>query len=374
VRARDAHPFIFWIGILLLIVLLAVLAGGSITLRGEAAPTATPLPLPTATVAAATPGPLLSDSRGFIAVPGDAAPAEIRRETEAAPISTLRGQGFIGSVSGTGRRVAYWVTTDGATRELRVFDVTAPDQDTTLATVLDTERGAAAVWSSDRTGLVAVVESSGRAGTAEAPGPFSALRVVDTPTRSIHEISRLTDGTQYWAVGWDRITHLVGACVYGGADHMGIAWVVVGEDALSSRVPMESGIPASTILASGNDVLGVLNGSVIRVWTLASYNDHREFGAASGEHIAFARWKPGADEIVVLVADRLEIWPKAGGERRIVARGLPAASDLLVSSDGALAFVTFDGGASALGVDLVTGRTAPVAMAGSRLAAPISFR
>jgi hypothetical protein len=374
VRARDAHPFIFWSGILLLIVLLAVLAGGSITLRGEAAPTATPPPLPTATVAAATPGPLLSDSRGFIAVPVDTTPAEIRRETEAAPISSLRGQGFIGSVSGTGRRVAYWVTTDGATRELRVFDVTAPDQDTTLATVLDTERGAAAVWSSDRTGLVAVVESSGRPGTGEAPGPFSALRVVDTPTRSIHEISRLTDGTQYWAVGWDRITRLVGACVYGGADHMGIAWAVVGEDALSSRVPMESGIPAGTILASGNDVLGVLNGSVIRVWTLASYNDHREFGAAPGEHIAFARWKPGADEIVVLVADRLEIWPKAGGERRIVAPGLPAASDLLVSSDGALAFVTFDGGASALAVDLATGRTAPVAMSGSRLAAPISFR
>jgi hypothetical protein len=374
VRAKDTHPFIFWIGILLLIVLLAVLAGGSVTLRGEAAPTATPLPLPTATVAATPPGTLLSDSRGFITLPGDAAGAEIRRETDVAPISTLRGQGFIGAVSGTGRRVAYWVTADGATRELRVFDVTAPDQDTTLATVLDTERGAAAVWSSDRTGLVAVVESSGRAGTGEAPGPFSALRVVDTPTRSIHEISRLTDGTQYWAVGWDRVTHLVGACVYGGADHTGIAWVVVGEDALSSRVPMESGIPAITIFASGNDVLGVLNGSVIRVWTLTSYNDHREFGAASGEHIAFARWKPGADEIVVLVADRLEIWPKAGGDRRIVARGLPAATDLLVSSDGALAFVTFDGGASALAVDIVTGRTAPVALSGSRLAATISFR
>src|SRR4029077_4475537 len=132
--------------------------------------------------------------------------------------------------------------------------------------------------------------------------------------------------------------------------------------------------PASTILASGNDVLGVLNASVVRVWTLASYNDHREFGAAPGEHITFARWKPGADEIVVLVADRLEIWPKAGGDRRIVAQGLPPASDLLVSSDGALAFVTSDGGASALAVDLVTGRTAPVAMSGSRLAAPISFR
>jgi hypothetical protein len=121
-------------------------------------------------------------------------------------------------------------------------------------------------------------------------------------------------------------------------------------------------------------VLGVLNGSVLRVWTLPSYTDHREFGAASGEHIAFARWKPGADEIVVLVADRLEIWPKAGGDRRIVAQVLPAPNDLLVSADGALAFVTFDDGTSATAVDLATGRTAPLQMSGSLLIAPVSFR
>jgi len=378
VRGKGAQPFFLWIGIVVLIVVLvvlAVLAGGPVALRGESAPTLTPPPLVSATVSPTRPGPLLSDSRGFIALPGSGA-AELRRETDPAPISTLRGQGFIGAVSGTGRRVAYWVSTtaDGATRELRVLDVTAPDQDTTLATLLDTERGAAAVWSSDRTGVVAVVESSGQPGTGEAPGPFSALRVVDTPTRSIHEISRLTDGSQYWAVGWDRITRLVGACVYGGADAMGIAWVVVGEDALSSRVPMESGIPAVTIRANGNDVLGVLSGSVIRVWTLASYNTHREFGAASGERIAFVRWRPGADEIVVLVADRLELWPKAGGDRRIVARGLSAASDLLVSSDGALAFLTFDGGLSGMAIDLMDGRTAPLPMSGTRIVAPISFR
>jgi hypothetical protein len=376
VRGKDAHPFVFWIAILLLILLLAALAGGSVALRGESAPTPTPPPLPTATAPATAPGPLLSDSRGFIALPGSAAAAELRRETDPAPLSTLRGQGFVGAVSGTGRRVAYWVSSaaEAATRELRVFDVTAPDQDTTLATVLDTERGAAAVWSADRTGIVVVVESSGRSGTGEAPSPFSALRVVDTPTRSIREISRATDGSQYWPVGWDRVTRLVGACVYGGADAMGIAWVAVGEDALSSRVPMEGGIPAITVRASGNDVLGVLNGSVIRVWTLASYNEHREFGAASGERIAFARWKPGTDEIVVLVADRLEVWPKAGGDRRIVARGLQAASDLLVSSDGAVAFVTYDGGTSATAVDLASGRVAPVPMSGSRLVVPISFR
>jgi hypothetical protein len=68
------------------------------------------------------------------------------------------------------------------------------------------------------------------------------------------------------------------------------------------------------------------------------------------------------------------VWPKAGGDRRIVAQGLPAASDLLVSSDGTLAFVTSGGGASAVAIDLASGRTAPVPMSDSRLVAPISFR
>lgn len=372
-RRQDAHPFFFWIGVLVLIVLLAGLAGSSLVLRGDSAPTPTPLAQPSATVLPTAPGPLLSDSRGFIALPGSDKSAELRRETDAAPTSTLRGQGFVGAVSGTGRRIAYWVTAGRETRELRVFDVTAPDQETSLAALLETERGAAAVWSSDRTGILAVVESSGLAGTADAPGPFSALRVVDTPTRSIHEIARVTDGSQYWPAGWDRVSRLVGACVY-TADGMGIAWAVVGEDALSARVPMEGGIPATTIRASGNDVLGIMNGSVIRVWTLASYTEHREFGAQGGERVAFARWKPGSDEIVVLVGGRLELWPKAGGDRRVVAEGLAPASDLLVSSDGLLAFVTFDGARTAIAIDLATGRTAPLPMAGSQLVAPISFR
>lgn len=372
-RRRALHPLLYWIPILALVVLLAALAGSSLVLEGESASTPTPPAQPSGTVPATPAGALLSDSRGFIALPGSDRSAEVRRETDAAPIGTLRGQGFIGAVSGTGRRVAYWVTAGQETRDLRVFDVTAPDQETSLTSVLETERGAAAVWSSDRTGVLAVVEASGLAGSADAPGPFSALRVVDTPTRSVREISRVTDGSQYWPVGWDRVSRLVGACVY-GADGMGIAWVVIGEDALSARVPMEGGIPAVTIRASGNDVLGVLNQNVVRVWTLASYTEHREFGAVAGERVAFARWRPGADDIVVLVADRLELWPKAGGDRRVVAQALPAASDLMVSSDGALAFVTFDGGLSASAVDLATGRIAPLPMSGSRLVAPISFR
>jgi hypothetical protein len=373
VRRRDVHPVLYWIPILALVVLLAALAGSTLVLRGGSAPSPTPLAQPSSTVPATPAGPLLSDSRGFIALPGTDKSAEVRREIDPTPTGTLRGQGFIGAVSGTGRRVAYWVTAGQETRELRVFDVTAPDQETSLASVLETERGAAAVWSSDRTGVLAVVESSGLAGTADAPGPFSALRLVDTPTRSVQEISRVTDGSQYWPAGWDRVSRLVGACVY-GADGMGIAWVVVGEDALSARVPMEGGIPAITIRASGNDVLGVLNRNVIRVWTLASYTEHREFGAAAGERIAFARWRPGSDDIVVLVADRLELWPKRGGDRRVVTHGLPVAGDLLVSSDGALAFVTFDGGQSASAVDIATGRIEQLPLAGSRLVAPISFR
>jgi hypothetical protein len=372
VRRQDAHPLLFWVGILILVLVLAGLAGGSIALRGETG--ATPSPgRSTATVAPAPQGPVLSDSRGFVAGAGGTGPAELRRETDAVPIAMLRGQGFIGAVSGTGRRVAYWVTANGVTRELRVFDVTAPDQDTSIATVAEAERGAGAVWSTDRTGILTVVEASGKSGPTDPPGPFSSLRVVDTPTRSIREIARVTDGSQFWPVGWDRAARLIGACVY-GADGIGIAWAVVGEDALSARVPMESGIPAVTVRASGNDVLGLLNGAVVRVWTLASYGEHREFGAVSGERITFARWKPGSDSIVVLVADRLELWPKAGGARQVVAQGLPAATDLLVSADGTLAFVTFDGGRSATAVDLASGRTAPVPMSGTQLVATISFR
>jgi hypothetical protein len=376
-RKQGTHALYAWIAVLVLTALLAVLANGSMALPAIPVATATPSSEAATTVAPAQAGPLLSDARGFIAVPDKTAPAILRRETDGDPIVSLRGQGFLGAVSGTRRRVAYWTSgssaTDGGARELRVFDVTAADQDTRLATLPEAERGALVVWSSDRSGVLVVVESSGKPDSTGAPGPFSALRVVDVPTRSIREIARVIDGSQLWPVGWDRVARVAGACVY-RSDGMAIAWSVVGEDTLSARVPMDEGIPAKTVRGNGTDVLGVQNESVIRVWTIASYDAHTELGAEPGERIAFARWKPGADEIVVLVADRLEIWPAKGGDRRVVARGVSAASDLLVSSDGALAFVTHDGGRSAMAVDLATGVLAPLPMSGAELAAPISFR
>lgn len=372
-RGQDARPVFFWLGVLALTVLLAGLALGSVTLPGELPAFATTAPRRSATPPSLREGALLSDTRGFIALDETSAPAKLRRETDTTAVATLRGQRFIGAVSGTGRRVAYWVTTSGGALVLRVFDVTAPDQDTSLATLLEAERGVGAVWSTDRTGLLVAVESSGRAGTGEAPGQFSALRVVDTPTRSIHEIARLSDGTVFWPVGWDRDARLTSACIV-SADGTAIAYALVGEDALSARIPIGAGIMARTVLSSGKAVLGIMNDSVIRIWSIASYNEHRELGAPAGERITFARWKPGGTEIIVSIADRLEVWPAAGGDHRIVARGLSAASDLLVSADGALAVVGFDSGRSAVAVDLATGRTAPVPMAGERLIAAVSFR
>jgi hypothetical protein len=370
VRDRNPRPLLFWTAILVLMALLAGLAVASASLPAEAPTTPSPTARPSPAAVAAPSGPVLSDARGFIALAGGDRPASLRRETDAAPIASLRGQGFIGAVSGTGRRVAYWVATASGTRELRVFDATAPDQDTAMLSVLPGERGAAAVWSVDRTGLLLVVEA---AGPADQGGPFSALRVVDAPTRSVHEIARLVDGSQFWPVGWDRDSRLTGSCVV-GPDGGAIEYAVIGEDAISARTPMDPGIPATTVRSSGTAVLGVVNGVVIRVWSIASYADHRELGANPGERIAFARWRPGATDIVVSIADRLELWPAAGGDHRVVARGLPSASGLLVSEDAAIAVVSSDQGSTATAVDLASGRTLAIPMSGEQLLASVSFR
>jgi len=370
VRDRNPRPALFWTAVVVLMALLAGLALASATLPAEAPATPSPATRPSRTPVVAPSGPVLSDTRGFIALAGKDAPASLRRETDAAPITSLHGQGFIGAVSGTGRRVAYWVANASDTRELRVFDATAPDQDAAMLSLLQGERGASAVWSVDRTGLLLVVEANG---TADQGSPFSALRVLDTPTRGVHEIARLVDGSQFWPVGWDRDSRLTGSCVV-GADGAAIAYAVIGEDAISARTPMDEGIPAATVRSSGTAVLGVMNGVVIRVWSIASYADHRELGVNPGDRIAFARWRPGATDIVVSIADRLELWPAAGGDHRVVARGLPNASDLLVSEDGAIAIVSSDQGRTAAAIDLASGRTAPVPMTGEQLLAAVSFR
>ena len=370
-RPENPRPIFFWAGVAVLTLLLAGLARGSALLPGDTSARRPPTQAPTAAAAPEpAPGPLLADWRGFISLAGPDTPATIRRETASDQLASLRGHGFAGSVSGTGRRVAYWVTTPAGAQDLRVFDVTAPDQDTPLTTLLPGERGTAAVWSSDRGGVAVSVEASAGGG---AETQFSALRVVDTPTRSIREIARLSDGDRFVPVGWDRGAQLVGACI-AAPDGTAVAYDVVGEDAQSARTPMEPGIAASSVQSNGSAVLAIVNGTVVRVWTIGSYGDHRELGARPDERIAFARWKPGGTGIVVSIADRLEVWPSQGGDHRLVASGLPAAADLLVSTDGAIAVLSFDSGRSAVAVDLASGRAAAVPMAGERVLAAISFR
>jgi hypothetical protein len=252
------------------------------------------------------------------------------------------------------------------------MDVAARDEGTQLHAVPDTERGAGIQWSTDRSGLLLVVESSIPTGVGETPGAFSALRLLDVATRSVREVARLSEASRFWPVGWDRGRAIAGACI-ALPDGTAIAYAVVGEDARSTRTPMDPGIPARTVQSSGRSVLAVMNEAVIRVWDLASYDQHRELGAASGERIAFARWGPSGTDILVAVADRLEVWPAQGGERRVVARSLPAATDLLVSADGALAFITFDGGRNAVAVEIASGRLAPVPVSGDRLVATVSL-
>ena len=142
-RRRNVRPFFFWLALAVITGLLAGLALASVALP-ELAPTPSPRPATIAPATTAPAPPVLSSARGFVALASSDAAASLRRETDAEPIASLRGRGFAGAVSGTGRRVAYWVSGTSAT-ELRVFDVTAPDQDTLIATLPEAERGVAMV-------------------------------------------------------------------------------------------------------------------------------------------------------------------------------------------------------------------------------------
>src|SRR6266513_4050600 len=80
------------------------------------------------------------------------------------------------------------------------------------------------------------------------------------------------DGDRFVPVGWDRGAQLVGACI-AAPDGTAVAYDVVGEDAQSARTPMEPGIAASSVQSNGSAVLAIVNGTVVRVWTIGSYGD-----------------------------------------------------------------------------------------------------
>src|SRR2546428_12765576 len=133
VRGRSTRPTFFWLGILALTGLLASFALGSANLPElPLAPTATSRPLSAATPR--TPGPVLSDSRGFIALAASDAAATGRRETDAAPAGSLSGEGFFGAAPGSwGREGLRVFLKNAATHELRAFDDNTPVAETPAA-------------------------------------------------------------------------------------------------------------------------------------------------------------------------------------------------------------------------------------------------
>jgi hypothetical protein len=241
-----------------------------------------------------------------------------------------------GVVSPDGRRLAYW-----AGNELRVIDIARDSQPRTLLAIAGDEGALSFAWASDGTGIVIGINGGG-GGQGDAPPGYTAIRVIDVPGGTPHEIARVKDANVV-PLAWDRQAHVVAA--YEPIASGTYTYDLVSESGTVKRMPPSSSLYFLQASHDAQQVFGHvdLTTSALRVWPVATFERAVDLSVAAGQNVLGAHWRPGSAEIGVLFTDRLELWNAAGVRRSLALPPAPASSDrytsLVFRADGKVAFV-----------------------------------
>jgi hypothetical protein len=297
-------------------------------------------------------------------------PAAIRIESDTTPLNKVSSwdEGAAAAVSADGKRVA--ILRNGQTGQgIISFTTVKPDEITSVIDMAGTGELLVGppVWAADGSDslLVGVIKPGAQSGI-DPPPAYSALRSIDIKTRTVRELTRVTNNYMLIPVVWHP-GGSVATAYETGPGGFAVNYVVVRGQQVTRR-PFGADVIAGSLTANqdGSRVLGIdgRDGGTVRWWGFDSFDQQTELKPSVGDGVFRAYWRTGRDEIVVAVdkagptstprspaAARLEVWGSQSGRR-------------VVRDTGGLALVRFDGTAALAAdyqlVDLTTGATAPV--------------
>ena len=331
-------------------------------------------------------------------------PAVVRENDPTAPLAQLyqepihRGLADLGVAHATspdGTRVAYWIWGPSppglgslALTRLALYDGTTGTIRDVLS--LPNESGGGVMWSTDGTGLLISVLSSG--GSGQSGAQLAQLRTIDLatgtatsvgPTFSAQPASRpfapstpLPTPTPAGQIGlkpllWDRTADRIVAAVAAPNPNYVSSIMVIDHGASSTTLAAgsttlvaEEQFLSSTLAVSpdGTTIAGARTRDFALVtWPIADYAKRNEIVPAPGERILSLWWRPTTDQLYFLrdvsvtlpsggnTATRLEVWrPGAGGPHVVNPTAGPSllfradGSAYLMVRPGSTAQVTYD--------------------------------
>ncbi len=301
--------------------------------------------------------------------PGSA--QQIRREGETTSVGELAGSyfnQFHGTVSPDGRRAVYPGQTQDGPWSLYLLDGARPNEQRRLL-ALPNEIPGLPVWSGDMTGIAFTVQDSGA--TQGVAPKYDSIRTLDLATGKVMEIARITDGSTYRIVGWDRRSGMLAALVSPHAAPAS-AYVVIGPSGTRTTA-LASGTESGWAVYGSPDartVAGIhceaTSGCSLWTWPLADYGARADQHFGSNVSLGIIGWRPGTEDLALGVSNlrpsggdaHIELWSASAGRRTVYTGGSSPPSSPFFRADGSALIVP--GYGEGLVVDIATGATSPL--------------
>ncbi len=176
---------------------------------------------------------------------------------------------------------------------------------------------------------------------------YSAIRTLDITSGKATEVARLTDGSAYVLVGWDRPRSTLAALIVPHGSPPS-TYVVVGS---SSRTWQLDGDYAVYGAPNGRDVVGIrcaaATGCSLWTWTLADFGNRVDRTLGAGLSIGFIGFRPNSSDIGLLVsantspaAQTIELWSAAAGRREAYGPLAQLPDSMFFRADGSALIVS----------------------------------
>jgi hypothetical protein len=275
---------------------------------------------------------------------------------------------FGGSVSPDGRRAAYFAQRQGEPWAVYMLGGAKPNEQRKLLEIRGEIPGGGPLWSGDGAGLAftAQDEASGQGVTPK----YSAIRTFDLATGAVAEVARLTDGSSYNVLGWNRASRTLAAVVTPHAAPAG-GYVVFAPSG-TRRAALDPGwnmlgSPDGLIVA-GTLCEGPSRGCSLWTWPLEDFGARVDRHAGTGVSLGLYAWRPGSSEVAFVIGSitgglyRIDTSSASGGQRTLhrFASGESPSSSPFFRADGTALFIW--SGTRAVVVDVASGASTTLPM------------
>ena len=299
--------------------------------------------------------------------PGSAPP--ILPEGRTTKVGELAGSyfnQFHGTVSPDGRRAIYAAQPDpSGPWGYYLLEGSKPTEQRRLL-ALPNENPGSVLWSADMTAIAFTLQNA--EATQGVIPKYDSIRTLDLTTGAVRELARITDGSYYQIVGWDKPAGTLAAQInpYPSDGTKKSTYLVIGPSG-NKTTPVD-GPSAYAASPDGRTVVGLQCAAAtacsLWTWPLADYGARADQRLPAGLSLNVIGFRPGTSDVGLTVFEqsggsgRITLWSAAAGLRTAyqIPTGRFPSGPWFFRADGSAVIVNFGIGEN-LVIDIATGQS-----------------